>query len=58
MVLGRNNDQFRILYSAMLTFKKESKTTDAHYTPRKRYKNRRNKLNPEGGMGYVKVQQA
>ena len=58
MVLGRNNVQFRILYSSVSTFKKESKTTDIHYATIKRYKYIKNKVNPEGDMGYTKVQQA
>lgn len=55
--VGRINDQFnfRILYSAILTLK-ESKTTGVHYTTRKGY-HIRNKVNPEGGMRYTKVQQ-
>lgn len=38
MVLGRNNYQFRILFSVILTFKKTSKTIYAHYTTQKGYK--------------------
>lgn len=47
MVLERNNDQFRILYSTILTFKKESKT---HYTTGKEYKKIRSKDNSKEDM--------
>lgn len=50
MVLERKNDQFWILYSTILAFKKENKTTDAHYTTRKGYKKIRNKDNPAEDM--------
>lgn len=38
MALERNNDQFRILFSVILTFKKENKTTNAHCTTKKGHK--------------------